>query len=360
MDLQRNRSEQQDRRQRERELLEYPYDAPEAGGSLVALVEGVFWIRLSMPMSLDHINVYLLDDGDGWYIVDTGLNIEATHLAWQKIAKEYLQGKPVKGIICTHFHYDHSGAARWLIEYFNAPLYMSHGEFYTMQAFSKGGRTLGTDSQKTFFHQGGLTDELINEMFRLCSLDPYISDAPDSFVRLREGDCLRIGSREWEVIIGEGHSPEHVCLYNEKEALLIAGDQLLPSISSNVLVTDIEPRANPLKNWFSSLEKSKDLKKETLALPSHGFVFRNVHLRADQLIKHHMRQLDTLKSKLQSYQAFTVVDAVHCLFAERRLSPVDMMLAHGEALAHLSFLHAEGVLRKEMDPQGVFQYAYIQ
>jgi glyoxylase-like metal-dependent hydrolase (beta-lactamase superfamily II) len=141
---------------------------------------------------------------------------------------------------------------------------------------------------------------------------------------------------------------------------LIAGDQLLPSISSNVLVTDIEPRANPLKNWFSSLEKIKDLKKETLALPSHGFVFRNVHLRADQLIKHHMRQLDTLKSKLQSYQAFTVVDAVHCLFAERRLSPVDMMLAHGEALAHLSFLHAEGVLRKEMDPQGVFQYAYIQ
>jgi glyoxylase-like metal-dependent hydrolase (beta-lactamase superfamily II) len=324
-------------------LLEYPLTPPKADGSVVQVAEGLLWLRMPMPMSLDHINLYLLEDHDGWYIVDTGLNNDITQQLWLTVTKQYCNNKAVKGVICTHFHYDHSSLASWLMATFNVPLYMTHGEFYTLKTLSNNAAALGGDNQLDFYHRAGLPREELEVIIKICRNDPFIKFSPPSFNRLREGDVLSIGKRRWQIIIGEGHSPEHACLYCAADKLLIAGDQVLPHISSNVLVSELEPQGQPLKNWLRSLKKLQTLDPDTLVLPAHGPVFRHLQLRTQQLLEHHCQQLDILRAFAQRGAEFNAYQAMKQLF-KRSLSPIDSMMALGETLAHLNWLESNNEL----------------
>ncbi len=325
------------------DLLEFPLVPPQADGSVVEIADGLLWIRMPMPMALDHINVYLIEDSDGWFILDTGLNTRTTRRLWQQIIEQHGKGKSVKGVICTHFHYDHSGLASWLTETFDVPLYMTHGEFYILKAISSNMSALGDAHQMAFYHQTGTPLEEVEAMIEGCRKDPFMQDSPPSFNRLREGDVLTIGKRNWRVVIGEGHSPEHACLYSEQDKILLAGDQLLPHISSNVLISELEPQGKQLENWLNSLNKLQTLDSKTLVLPAHGPVFKNLHLRAQQLIQHHQEQLDLLRTLASQHKEFTAYQALKCLF-NRPLSPVESMMALGETLAHLNWLEDNGDL----------------
>lgn len=345
----------QQHKQQQRAALEYPFPAPATDGRVVEVAPGVLWARMPMPMSLNHINVYLLSDNDGWFLVDTGLNTQATRDLWQQIAAQYFEGLPVKGIICTHFHYDHAGLGRWLMDHFDAPLYMTHGEYFTLRALASGRAEIGSDRQHQFYRRAGMPEELIEPMFAACRNDPYMEHYPPNFNRLRQDDRLQIGGRSWRIVIGEGHSPEHACLYCEQDSLLIAGDQLLPEISSNVLVTDIEPEADPLSLWMNSLDRLAQLKADVLVMPSHGPVFKNLHNRVEQLQQHHRCQLDDVLEKAAENDDFTAYQALKWMF-DRRLSAIELMLAQGEALAHLSWLLRQGKLDRETMDTGVDRY----
>lgn len=317
--------------------LDYPLEPPKADGSVVEVASGLLWLRMPMPMALDHINVYLIEDFDGWYILDTGLKTEKVRQLWLTVSKRHCKGKPIKGIICTHFHYDHSGTSSWLMHTFNAPLYMTYGEFYTLKTMSESVDNLGNDNQLAFYHRAGAPIHEVDAMLEGCRKDPFIKHCPPSFTRLRENDILKIGKRQWKIVIGEGHSPEHACLYCEQDKLLLSGDQLLPEISSNIMVSDLEPNAQPLKTWFKSLEKLQELHPETLVLPAHGPIFRKIHLRSQQIINHHLQTLDKLRELAKRGTEFTAYEATKYLF-QRKLSPIEGMMALGETLAHLNWL----------------------
>lgn len=331
-------------------FLEYPTPPPQADGSVVEIADGLLWLRMPMPMALDHINLYLLEDDDGWYILDTGLNTEKTRQLWLAVVERHCKGKCIKGVICTHFHYDHSGLSSWLTETFKVPLYMTHGEFFTLKSMSSGVATLGNDNQLDFYHRSGLPRTQVDAIFDDCRKDPFIKGCPQSFTRLREGDVLTIGKRHWQIIIGEGHSPEHACLYCEEDKLLLAGDQLLPQISSNILVSDLEPQGQQLKYWLRSLEQLQSLDPRTLVLPAHGPVFKQMHLRAQQLIDHHLEKLDTLREFALQETEFNAYQAMKHLF-KRSLPPIGTMMALGESLAHLNWLESNGdlVCQREND-----------
>ena len=87
-------------------------DAP-APGEAQEIADGVLWIRLPLPMALDHVNVYALDDGDGWTIVDTGFHSRKSVAIWQSVLEGALGGRPVKRVVVTHHHPDHIGNAGW-------------------------------------------------------------------------------------------------------------------------------------------------------------------------------------------------------------------------------------------------------
>ena len=339
-------------------LLEYPMTPPQANGSVVEIANGILWLRMPMPMALDHINVYLLKDVDGWYIVDTGLNTEKTRQLWLQVIEQHCQKKMIKGIICTHFHYDHSGLTSWLTQTFNVPLYMTYGEFYMLNTISRSVDTLGNKHQLAFYHRTGTPRSEVDAMMDSCRNDPFIKHSPESFTRLRGGDVLTIGQRRWQIIIGEGHSPEHACLYCEEDKLLLSGDQLLPSISSNILVNEMEPQGQPLKHWLRYLEQLQTLDINTLVLPAHGPVFRQMHLRVQQLIDHHVEQLSLLKSFALQQKEFNTYQAMKYLFKRSRsLAPIESMMALGETLAHLNWLEDNGdLICQSMNDSGINTY----
>lgn len=333
----------------------FPFVAPRPDGEAVPIAEGVLWLRMPMPMQLDHINVYLLRDDDGWFIVDTGLNTGATRKLWEQVVERHCEGLPVKGVICTHFHYDHAGLSAWFAERFDTPLYMTHGEYFTMRTLAGPPPEPLPPTLLQFYLRAGMSEERVEEMFSSLRRDPFMPPQPRAFRRLREAQVLRIGGRDWRIVIGEGHSPEHACLYCESDQILIAGDQLLPRITSNVLVTDIEPEANPLKLWLDSLGRLALLAPGTLVLPSHERVFRGLHRRVEELYAHHDLQFEIIRSFLTEAGAATAFETKARQFP-KTLSAVEDMMALGETIAHLSFLRYTGDVRRVLDDDGKYRF----
>lgn len=344
-------------RLRTRAPLSYPFTPPATDGSVVEVAPGILWLRQPMPMSLDHINVYLLRDGDGWTLVDTGLNTARSRELWQHIVATRLDGLPLKRLICTHNHYDHAGLAAWLMRTHGIPLLMSYGEYFMMRALPAPPPVL-PDSHLRFYREAGMPAEMVTRMFDALRNDPFTAEPPPSFQRIRDGERLRIGEREWRVLVGEGHSPEHACLVCDAEQILIAGDQLLPRISSNVLVTPIEPEGNPLQLWLASLDRLDQLHPDTLVLPSHQGVFRGLHARVQELHAHHEQQFALLLAAIDECGPSTAFELMQRQFPKRR-HPADDLMAQGETIAHLSCLRYQGRLRRVLDEDGCHRFSRV-
>ena len=106
---------------------EYPFAEPPAPGATIEIAPGVHWLRMALPFALDHINLWLLEDGDGFLIVDSGLGNAPTRALWEKIFAAKIGTKPVRRVLVTHYHPDHAGNAAWLCERSGAQLWMTRG-----------------------------------------------------------------------------------------------------------------------------------------------------------------------------------------------------------------------------------------
>ncbi len=338
--------------------LDFPITAPAADGSVVQVADGLLWARMPMPMGLDHINVYLIRDGAGWLAVDTGLALPHTRELWERLVSTALDGAPLTGLLCTHFHYDHAGLAAWMQERFDIPLWMTLGEFHTLRTLWAPSPPQMPAHQVRYYHRAGLPAERAEALFDTLRQDRFVATAPTTFRRVRHGDVLTVGGRPWQVLVGEGHSPEHACLFDAERQLLIAGDQLLPRISSNLMVSPTEPEADPLKRWFLSLDRLDTLPEHTLVLPSHDEVFRGVHRRTRMLRWHHRRTLDRLAERLMQGRTeggCTAAQAMAALYPRLR-GPMDEILALGETLAHLHWLMGQSRVTRWLDAAGVYRY----
>lgn len=342
-------------RQRASAALDYPFAAPAPDGAVVEVASGILWARMPMPMALDHINVYLLRDDDGWTLVDTGLNTARTRELWEQIVATQLQGLPLKRLICTHCHYDHAGVAAWLCERFGVTLLMTYGEYYMLRSLMGPPPDPLPPTLLNFYRRAGMDEAQTERMFSSLRKDPFMPPVPPSYQRLRAGDTLRIGARDWQVVVGEGHSPEHACLYSASDHILIAGDQLLPRISSNVLVSPIEPEANPLQLWLASLDRLDRLSPDTLVLPSHQSVFRGLRARVQELYDHHQQQFALLQDELGRRDAATALELMQVQFPKLRHA-MDELMGLGETIAHLSWLRHEGLLFRVLDDDGCHRF----
>ena len=191
-----------------------------------------------------------------------------------------------------------------------------------------------------------MTDEELDNMVGAMRKDPFMPRHPGNYQRIRGGEVLQIGEREWRVVIGEGHSPEHACLYNEVDGILLAGDQVLPRITSNVMVSPIEPEGNPLKFWLDSLQRLHSLPADTLVLPSHQGVFYGLHDRLNQVREHHEQQFELVREHLAEVGKASAAELMVVLFPRLR-GPVDRLMALGETIAHLNLLKQAGVLLRQ-------------
>jgi len=278
--------------------LSYPFtrSANPAPGKPKKVAEGVYWARFAMPMSLDHINLWLLEDEHGWTVVDTCLNIPSARETWEQLFAGFMQGKPVLRVICTHMHPDHVGLAGWLTERFDCDLWMPREEFLMCRAMKADTGREAPDVAIRFYKAAGYDEEQLDRYRKkFGNFGRAIAPLPDSFRRLVDRETITIGDRYWQVIIGSGHSPEHATLHCPALKVLIAGDQVLPRITPNVSVFPTEPQGDPLNEWLHSSARLREiLPDDLLVLPAHETPFYGLHVRLNQIIESHKNALSSL------------------------------------------------------------------
>ena len=322
--------------------LTYPFGGaePEAG-DVFEVAPGIDWVRLKIPGPLKHVNCWLLADTDGDALIDTGMNTSEARDAWKAIFSGPKAGTRITKMIGTHFHPDHIGLAGWMGDHHAAPLIMTRAEWLTARMLAADARDSVPHEMLAFWQSAGWGPDQIDHatakgwaVFRR-----IITQLPLSYTRIEDGDTLTIGTRDWRVVTGSGHCPEHACLLDEAGGILIAGDQILPRISPNVSLGVTEPNADPLGEWFASIAKLKTLPADLLVLPGHGDPFTGLHTRLDAMDREHRERLDELAVFLAEPRR--AVDCFGRLF--RRAIGQDVLgMATGEALAHLRRLEVEG------------------
>jgi glyoxylase-like metal-dependent hydrolase (beta-lactamase superfamily II) len=338
--------------------LEFPYETPPAFGTSREVAPGVRWLRMPLASSLAAVNAWAIEDGDGWAIVDTGMGTPETIETWTRSLAEALDGRPVTRVFVTHMHPDHVGAAGWLTRTYGCELWMTRLEFLMCRSMGVDWTAESGDDRWGLYRAAGWTDQRLEQFRgRASSFGRAMQPLPIGFRRLSDGQMLRIGGRDWRVVVGSGHSPEHACLVCEELGVFISGDQVLPEITSNVSVTPLEPLADPLDDWLRSLARIRSIVPDNLlVLPAHKLPFYRLHNRIDGLLGHHDGALARLRRQLERPRR--AIDVFEALF-NRRITEATMMMATGESLAHLNYLVGRGEARAQRDADGVVWYSAV-
>jgi glyoxylase-like metal-dependent hydrolase (beta-lactamase superfamily II) len=326
-------------------------------GEAIPVAAGIWWIRMPLPFALDHINLWILEDGDGFTLVDTGFGVEATFELWEKHFAGVMAGRPVKNVVVTHYHPDHVGSAAWLVEKTGAPFWMTTAEYLSAHAAREDFGGFDRENTLALYVANGLPREVIPDAARKGKgYSRGVPGMPTRYRRMMHGDKLSIGGHDWEVITVFGHAPEHAALWCASKNVLISGDQVLPRITSNVAVWGNQPDGNPLEAFLTSLGRFVHLPADALVLPSHERVFIGLHTRIAQLHEHHERRLERLLEGCA--QPITAFEALPLLF-KRKLDEHQIAFAMGEAIAHLHYLLAQGLVSVLVD-QGVRRFERIR
>jgi glyoxylase-like metal-dependent hydrolase (beta-lactamase superfamily II) len=339
--------------------LEYPWPETPPPGTAIAVAPGIYWLSMPLPFQLDHINLWLLQEQEGkdagFTVVDTGIGDADTRALWEKLFATF---RPVKRVILTHYHPDHAGNADWICRRFGVEMWTTQGEYLTAHAVRASAAGYTSDAVLSVFKRNGLPEDTSEKMAAIRGNNRYsalVPEFPVTYRRIIEADRVRVGAHDWEAIIGHGHAPEHLSLYCPELNVLIAGDMLLSTISTNVSVWSIDPEGDPLRLFLQSIARYRDLPADVLVLPSHGKPFRGAHTRVGQLEAHHEKRFGELKQALKDGPR-SAGELLRVLF-RRPLDTHQTFFAMGEAIAHLHYLYYAGEARRAIGPDGVMRYA---
>jgi len=328
--------------------LKLPFPTPPEPGQVMAVAPGILWVRLALPFRLDHVNIYLIEDGDGYAVVDTGLGDDATKAVWTGLLDGILRDRPLTRLIVTHCHPDHVGMAGWLCEQLNVQLLMSQTDYLTALNIRLDPSALDAEPYRGFYLRHGLAPEVTASLLTLGNRYlRMVTGLPRIFRRLIAGEVLRIGSRDFEVLSGGGHAPEQIMLYCAADGVLLCADQVLVRISPNISVQAMDPEGDPLGIFLRSLADLKQrIPAETLVLPGHNLPFVGLHPRLDELKEHHQGRCAAILAACQD-GALTAAELVPVVFRRPIDDPHQMGFAFSEALAHINLLLRQGRLQND-------------
>ena len=322
--------------------LDFPHPTPPAPGATLEVAPGLLWLRMALPYRLDHVNVYLIDDGDGWALIDTGIDDPPTRAAWERLLEGPLRARPLSRILVTHYHPDHIGLAGWLCERFGLELAISQTDYLVSRNIHLDPGALNAEPYRSFYRSHGLdadiTERLLTNGHRYLRM---VSGLPRTFRRLIAGEQIRSGARTFEVLTGGGHAPEQVMLSCRAENLFLCADQVLARISPNISVQAMDPQGDPLGIYLRSLAALKrDLPADVRVLPGHNLPFVGLHTRIDELAAHHEMRCGLILDACRAAPC-TAADLVPIVFHRAIDDPHQMGFAFSEALAHVNYLVRE-------------------
>lgn len=327
--------------------LRYLYETPPEGADTCEIAPGILWARLPLPFRLNHVNVWLLRETDGWTLIDTGAGTDQIREIWDILLNGVLSAGRINRIVATHGHTDHIGLAGWLVERTDARFAATLVEWLSPQLRLVESRAPMRADTIRFMQQHGCDAPTI-EAFRedRRRIHALLGEMPGALERLRDDDVVTFGGRQWRVMACGGHALEHASFWCEADNILIAGDQVLSKISPMIGVFPGEPLADPLAEYLASLERFRALPADTLVLPSHGLPFKGLHTRVAQLAHHHELRLDQL-ARLMDAPATTMA-LTHGLFP-KAVAEGQGRHALSETIAHANHLLGRGRAVREAD-----------
>ena len=335
--------------------LRFPFAEPPAEGEALEVAPGILWLRLPLPGPLGHVNVYALDDGDGWTIVDTGLHSKRGVALWEALLAGPLAGRPVVRVLLTHHHPDHVGMAGWLAQR-GAEIWATRTAWLMARMLTLDEQARPTPEALAFYRAAGMAPEIYAERAeqRPMNFSDVVHPIPVGYRRLVAGSQVTAAGRTWTVQTGNGHAPEHATLWSDEGALLLAGDQILPGISPNLGVYPTEPLADPVGDWLESCTRFASIATEDrLVLPGHKLPFQGLPLRLEQLIDNHHHALERLLRHLKTPS--TAHDCFGAIY-KRSIGGGEYGLALVEAIGHLNHLWLQGRVTREPREDGAWLY----
>lgn len=342
------------------ETLRYPFHEPPGIGRAIEVAPGIFWARVPLPFRLNHVNVYLIDDGDGWAVIDTGLDYEGGRAAWESLLAEPMHDRPITRVIVTHLHPDHIGLAGWLCRRFDAPMLTAQSSYLGCLDVALRPGTLTDGSYRDFYLHNGFDQETMEQINTEGHAYLWkVAPLPLTFSRVMAGDVLTIGGRRFSVMMCEGHAVDQIVLYCEADNLFLAADQVLAKITPNVSVWPVEPDGDPLGLYLRSLDEIKtSIPDDVLVLPGHQLPFHGLHTRCDELAVHHAARCDAIRDACAK-RPRSAAELVPVLF-HIELDAHQMGFAFSEVMAHVNYMLHRGELLRERTTDGVYRFAALK
>jgi glyoxylase-like metal-dependent hydrolase (beta-lactamase superfamily II) len=333
--------------------LDFPFDNHPPSAETRTILPGISWVRMPLQYRLDHINLWILDDGpDEVVLVDTGFGLEDVKQHWTTLLARI--DRRVAGVVASHCHPDHIGLADWLSQRDDSPVFMTLGEYFGAQAIWHQIPGYSIPDMLDSFRSHGMDQASLDALEKRGNAYRHgVPTLPSRFHRMFAGDVLSINKHNWRVIISHGHSPEHASLYCEELGVLISGDMLLPRMTTNVGVYAAMPNDDTLGWFLCSLYELKDLPDDTLVLPSHGLPFRGVRARIEQLEAHHEKRCETLLAAMSG--VCSAASLLETLFP-RELDTHEMAFAMRETIAHLNHLVNRREVRRLLNADGSIRF----
>lgn len=322
----------------------------------VEIADGIVLVRLPLPFALNHINVYLVDEGDGWTLVDTGLEARGSREAWEAVlASPLVAGRAIRRIVVTHHHPDHLGLAGWLAQRFDAPLFMTAGELAVAGRYADPTRDVVAE-RMVFWNEHGLPGEIARTLMeKMPRYSKHVHALPAEVETIDTAAPLVLGGRAWRALVGRGHSPEHLSLFDETDGILLGGDQVLPEITPNIGVWPGGDQ-NPLRSYLETLVQFAELPGDPVLLPSHRQPLRGIAARVGELTGHHDDRLQAVIDDCPEPR--TCHELLPALFG-RVLRNEEIGFGLGEGVAHLNYLESRGVLGSSVDAAGTRRYSVV-
>lgn len=322
-----------------------PFEAPEFG-TLVEVAPGILWTQLPLPYQPGHVNTYLLEEEDGWVAVDAGLLDDDTQATWDRILSNLPRSPRINKVLITHWHSDHSGAAGWLCERFEAPLLMSESEYLKTLNMELMPRAEAGEIERAFYSSHGLKGDTLDEWVAHGHDYLYMfAKLPRSYRRLIDGARIRIGRRDFSIMTAAGHSPEEVMLKSPSGDVFLCADQLGPRIAPNLAVQAADPLGDPLAIYYRALDRILlEVSETALLLPGHEQPFLGLAARADELRAYYSRRCGLVEAACAGAPK-TGLELVSSLF-RRPPGPVWIGFVTSEAVTYANHLVAKGRLER--------------
>ncbi len=337
-------------------MIDTPFPTAPAPGAAIEVAPGILWLRIPLPMVLDHVNAYALRDADGWTLIDTGLDTGKTRALWEAALDGPLAGVPVTRLIVTHHHPDHVGLAGWF-QARGVDLWMTRTAWLSARMLTLDDQSLPTAETLAFWQSAGMDPAIFaaRRTERPFNFADMVHPMPLGFSRLQDGHSITMGGRTWDIRFGQGHAPDHATFWSRDDDVVIGGDQLLATISPNLGVYATEPGADPVGEWLSSCAAlMPHARPAQLVLPGHKLPFTGLPDRLRQMIDNHHGALDRLRDHLANGPK-TAGDCFAPLF-KRQIDAGTYGLALVEAVAHLNHLFAIGAVTRDRRADGAWLY----